>query len=179
MVRPSSPRRGPEMTVQILRQLYQEFKDYLDIRIFGCDPEKDEETRYFFEKEPLDFPCINYGEISPQQTAQLLAQTDVFLDLSTFQAMGLTGLEAMASGCAVVLPIHGGAGSFAKNRENCLMIDTLDKSTCFAAAAEFCKDAAFRTQIARRAYHDACLYYPEKSAYRFLCALFDKGMSAD
>lgn len=38
--------------------------------------------------------------------------------------MGLTAMEAMASGCAVVLPKYGGTGDFAKNESNCLVIDT-------------------------------------------------------
>jgi len=184
MIRPSSPRRGPQMTVRVLRRLYKEFGDYLDLRIFGCDPQKELVTQYFFDENPLDFSCTNYGEISPQQTASLLSQSDVFLDLSSFQAMGLTGMEAMASGCAVVLPIHGGTGSFAKNRENCLLIDTLDEEICFSAAKELCQDFLLRIRLSQCAYRDMCQYYPEKSAFNFLKALFyanekDKGNSND
>ncbi len=172
MVRPTSPRRGPAMTVKILRRIKEKFPNYVKIKIFGCDPEKEQATREFFEVNPLDFECINYGELSPQETSTLLAQSDVFADFSTFQAMGLTGMEAMASGCAVILPIYGGAGEFARDGENCLLIDTLNEETCYAALDKLCTDYVLRTEISRNAYRDMCKYYPEKSAYRFLDAVF-------
>lgn len=173
MVRPTSPRRGPVMTIKVLRRIKKKFPDYVKIKIFGCDPGKELATREFFESNPVDFECTNYGELSPDETAALLAQSDVFADFSTFQAMGLTGMEAMASGCATILPIYGGAGAFARDRENCLLIDTLDEEVCYSALDELCTDYVLRTEISRNAYRDMCQYYPEKSAYRFLDALFN------
>ena len=172
MIRPSSLRRAPEMTIKILRQIKLEFADYVDIGIFGCDPEKEEISQRFFDTNPLDFPCVNYGELSPEQTAALLAQTDIFADFSTFQAMGLTGMEAMASGCAVILPVYGGAATFARHRENSLVIDTLNEEVCYESLKELVVDYELRTQLSRQAYRDMCHYYPEKSAFCFLKALF-------
>lgn len=172
MVRPHSPRRGPEMTWEILRKIKKEFGEIVDIRIFGADPEREDISRHFFDKQSDDFDFTNYGLLTPEQSAALLAQSDIFVDYSTFQAMGLTAMEAMASGCAVILPIHGGSGSFAENEANSLMIDTLDAEACYEALKRIVEDAELRTRLAKQAYHDMCAYYPEKSAMNFLKAVF-------
>lgn len=172
MVRPHSPRRGPEMTWTILRKIKKEFGEIVEIRVFGADPEREDISRYFFDKQSDDFDFTNYGLLTPEQSAALLAESDIFVDYSTFQAMGLTAMEAMASGCAVIVPVHGGSGSFAENEKNSLMIDTLDEDACYEGLKRLVEDSELRTALARQAYSDMCGYYPEKSAFNFLKAIF-------
>lgn len=173
MIRPMTPRRGPEMTWRVLREIAKKYKDQVVINVFGCDASKEYETALFFNKVKLDFPFTNYGLLSPAETAILLGKTDIFIDLSTFQAMGLTAMEAMASGCATVLPKYGGTIDFAKNKINSLVIDTLNFEECKRSIESLIDDYSFRNSLAQKAYQDMCQYYPEKSAYRFLNAIFE------
>jgi glycosyltransferase involved in cell wall biosynthesis len=51
---------------------------------------------------------------------------EVFLDFSSWQAFGRSGIEAMASGVIPILPQNGGASCYAKTGENSFVIDTSD-----------------------------------------------------
>lgn len=173
MIRPSTKRRAPQMTFDVLRKLSLEFGNRIKIKIFGADPEHDLYSKLFFAKQQKDFEYINYGLTSPEQTAQILADSDIFLDLSEFQAMGLTAMEAMACGCAAIVPQNGGTGCFARDKENCLVIDTLNYDRCVEAAKSLIVDRTLREKIGKNAYKDIAECYPEKVAERFLEAAFE------
>lgn len=172
MLRPSTVRRGPQMTYDVLRQLGLKYKNKIDIRVFGSDPEHDMRSEIFYTRQERDFSYTNYGLTTPEQTAGILAESDVFLDLSQFQAMGLTAMEAMACGCAVVVPQNGGTGCFARHEENCLVIDTLDFDTCVKNAERLIDDWSLRDKLRRQAYKDIAEYYPEKVAERLINAVY-------
>lgn len=173
MIRPSTKRRGPQMTYDILRALKLEFGESISIRIFGADPDTDLNSKLFFAKQKQDFEYINYGLTSPWETSMILAESNIFLDLSEFQAMGLTAMEAMACGCATVVPVHGGTSSFAKDRKNCLVIDTLDYKECLQAGRNLIIDKQLRESLRKQAYLDMIEFYPEKSAEKLLNSIFN------
>jgi glycosyltransferase involved in cell wall biosynthesis len=56
--------------------------------------------------------------------SDILRKSDIFLDLSEYQAFGRTGLEAMACGCVPVLPSIGGVSEYAINNHNSLIVNT-------------------------------------------------------
>lgn len=179
MVRPQSMLRSPEATMRILARLYWKYGENVEIHIFGNEEREDVE---FFIEEETNFNYINHELTSPHETAEILSKTDVFVDCSKYQAMGLTALEAMASGCAVVLPKNGGTTSFAENEVNCLMVDTLDENACYEAVVRLIEDRELREKLVQNAIVNANDYYPEKSAYLFLNAVFGNGnftMAAD
>jgi glycosyltransferase involved in cell wall biosynthesis len=86
--------------------------------------------------------------------------------------MGLTALEAMASGVAVVVPKRGGAGEFCRDRVNALLADTQDEAACLAAAESLILDASLRTSIRLAAIDEAARHSPEAAALRLLQAVF-------
>lgn len=167
MVRPSTPRRSPEMTMRVLSRLKKELGSRVDITIFGCSP-RDRQ----FRKLPRDFPHRNAGALPSQKVAQLLGDSDVFLDFSTYQAMGLTALEAMASEVAVVAPKLGGSGEFITDGVNGLLVDTADEEACMAAALRLVTDDTLRLSIQKKAVETAVQHYPEKCARALLDAIF-------
>lgn len=173
MIRPSTKRRAPQMTFDVLRKIALEFGDKVSIRIFGADPEHDLYSKLFFAKQKKDFEYINYGLTSPEVTSRILTESDVFLDLSEFQAMGLTAMEAMACGCATIVPQNGGTNCFARNGENCLVIDTMNFEECLENTKKLLVDRTYREQIGRTAYKDMSVLYPEKVAERLLKVVFD------
>jgi GT2 family glycosyltransferase/glycosyltransferase involved in cell wall biosynthesis len=128
MIRPQTPRRGAERTMRLLAGLYKQHGDRIAIHLFGCKSDHPD-----FLKLERGFPFANHGTLLRPQVAELLAQSDLFIDLSDYQAFGRTALEAMACGCTAAVPTAGGAHEYAIHQENALVLDTLDEPACFAA----------------------------------------------
>ena len=173
MVRPSSQRRAPEETMSILREIEKKYQGRVKILIFGADPEHDFGDREFFAKVKTDFAYEMLGKLNPMQMSELLADSEIFVDFSTFQAMGLTAMEAMASGCVVVVPQAGGADTFARHNENALVIDTSNHKACVEALDTLIREDQLRERLACAGIRDMCNYSPEHSAFRFLTAVFE------
>lgn len=119
MVRPRTPRRNPEGTLNVLKMLKNQFGDKLDIVIFGCSES---------ELEPFGELCRfeyqNLGVLKKGEVAGLLAESDIFIDMSYYQAFGRTGLEGMCYGCVPVLPKEGGTDEYAIHNVNAIVVDT-------------------------------------------------------
>jgi GT2 family glycosyltransferase/glycosyltransferase involved in cell wall biosynthesis len=166
MVRPNTPRRAPEMTVRVLKQLKQQFGARISLHVFGSaasDPD--------YQALNFDVEHENLGECSPESVAELLRRTDIFLDLSSFQAMGLTALEAMACGAAVVAPTNGGPGEFIQHGVNGLLVDTQDERACLKAAGDLVNDPELRSRLRSQAV-GVSSHYPEAVLENLLTAVF-------
>jgi glycosyltransferase involved in cell wall biosynthesis len=163
MVRPSSLRRSPKHTMLILKEIQQKYDDKVDITIFGSrndDPH--------FLALPREFKFTNLELLNSQQISNLLGKTDIFVDFSSFQAMGLTAMEAMACGAAVIVPQFGGAHSFAVHQKNALIIDTTRFETCVNALEQLILDDSLRHRLMHQAMRDISGFYPERAAYHIL-----------
>jgi glycosyltransferase involved in cell wall biosynthesis len=167
MIRPSTPRRSPLLTMQVLKAIAQEFQDQVEILLFGVDPSTPE-----FLALPHDFAWTSAGVLSPDRMALLLNEADVFVDFSQYQAMGLTALEAMACGVAVVVPTEGGCDSFAVHERNALYVDTNDAQACLQAVRRLLRDHDLRQSLQRQGLVDVAAHVPERPAVRMLEALF-------
>ena len=122
MVRPRTPRRNAEGTLRVLKRLQEEVGDKLEIVIFGCS---DDELVPL--SELCEFIYVNKGVLKKGEVATLLAEADFFLDMSSYQAFGRTGLEGMCYGCIPVLPITGGTDEYAVHNKNAILVDTMDE----------------------------------------------------
>lgn len=169
MVRPSSGRRAPKMTMQVLKKIRSRYKKKVEIYIFGCDKENDKK---FLSQECCEFEYTHLGVLRRKQILHILQKSDIFVDFSIFQAMGLTAMEAMACGCAVIVPENGGTIEFGIDEHNCLMIDTESKQKCEEAVIKLVENYGLRNFLAINAIKEVCSFYPEKSAYLFLNAVF-------
>jgi GT2 family glycosyltransferase len=167
MVRPSTPRRSPKLTMEVLRDLMRACGDNVEVVLFGCDPDEAD-----FAALPQDFPWRSAGVLNPVRTASLLNEIDVFADFSSFQAMGLTALEAMACGVAVIVPRNGGSGSYARAEDNCLVVDSSSAQECLNAAQRLVEDRGLRERLSRQAVDDVSAYFPERAAFNILQTLF-------
>ena len=101
-----------------------------------------------------------------------MSQVHVFADLSTYQALGVASLEAMASGAAVVVPEAGGAGTFARHEVNALAVDTSSRDACAACLERLATDARAPERLAAQAIADAGLHTPDRAAAGILEVLF-------
>ncbi len=167
LVRPSTPRRAARETLALLRRARRRFGPALEPVLFGCAPHDPG-----FLALPRDFGWSCYGELRPEQVAALLPSCDLFVDVSRHQAMGLTALEAMACGLAVIVPRRGGAGAFARDGENALVVDSDDGEACSAALARLVEDAGLRRRLGEQALADACAFPPERAALALADALW-------
>lgn len=167
MVRPESPRRQPELTMEVLRAVARAQGGRVEVVVFGVAPEHPA-----FRRLRRDFAFRNFGVLAPAGMAHLLNEVDLFADFSAFQAMGLTALEAMACGAAVIVPAEGGSRSFARPEENCLEADTRSVEACQSALERLITDHDLRARLARQALADAARFHPEQAAFRVLSALW-------
>jgi GT2 family glycosyltransferase/glycosyltransferase involved in cell wall biosynthesis/predicted nucleic acid-binding Zn-ribbon protein len=174
MIRANSPYRAPELTLKVLSELYRAHGDTIEIILFGCHPNYLRTLTI-----PNDFSHCNAGVLTRPQTASLLNEMDIFVDFSTWQTMGLTAMEAMCCGAAVIVPQKGGASSFVKHEENGIIVDTESREACLAALERLVVDEELRARLQRQAILDVCQFFREKAAFNILNAIFRKRHSQD
>lgn len=167
MVRPSSPRRAPQMTMQLLHQAAQAYGDRIQIVLFGAA-----EHELELPGVAQDFDYTSAGLLSQKQVARLFNEVDIFADFSVYQAMGMTALEAMACGAAVIAPERGGGNSFARHLVNAIIADTQSYDACWNALHRLIGDHDLRRRLQEQALGDVCQYYVERPAYNILAAFF-------
>ena len=153
--------------MEVFTQFYRTHGEAVEIVLFGSESSDPD-----FQALPQDFVWRNAGVLTQSQVSSLLNEADIFVDFSEYQAMGLTALEAMSCGVAVIVPANGGASSFAVHNENALIVDTSSQQLCLESLDRLTLDEKLRTRLQQQALVDACNYYPEKAAYNILAALF-------
>jgi glycosyltransferase involved in cell wall biosynthesis len=167
MIRPSTPRRQPASTMQVLAEISRRHSGKVEIILFGC-----EQHEPGFRALERGFPWQHAGILDPPQLARLLNEVDIFVDFSSFQAMGQTAMEAMACGAAVIVPQDSGSSSFARHEENALAVDTGSLDSCIAGLDRLIRDEQLRGSLQQRAMFDICQHFPEIAAFNILQALF-------
>jgi GT2 family glycosyltransferase/glycosyltransferase involved in cell wall biosynthesis len=135
MIRPRTPRRQPRATLEVLERLRRERPGGAAIRTFGCSDA--ELAELGASTETL---AGHAGILTRAEVAQLLGESDVFLDMSTYQAFGRTALEAMACGATAIVPWRGGVSEFVEADVNALAVDTLDPESAYLAATGLIDD---------------------------------------
>lgn len=169
MIRPTTPRRAPEKTLRILQKIAKRYGKAVEIVLFGENPE-----HAIFADLPPAQPWHCVGKQTACEMAQLFSESDIFVDFSDYQAMGLAALEAMACATAVIVPAQGGALSYARDQDNALVVDTQDEAACTKALIQLIEDSALRTRLTERALQDAAQYFPEQVACAMLETLFKR-----
>jgi glycosyltransferase involved in cell wall biosynthesis len=147
--------------------LQQEYLQDVNILLFGTDSL--EEHGSLFQ---LDFEWQLAGKLTQLQVANLLSQSDIFVDFSTHQAMGLTALEAMACGCAVIVPHHGGAIEFVRDRENGLVVSTITQEACYQQLQNLVENDYLRQRAQLAGLRTVSKFFPEKAGFNILRNLF-------
>jgi GT2 family glycosyltransferase/glycosyltransferase involved in cell wall biosynthesis len=167
MARPSSARRQPVLTMDVLEALSSRYGDRVEIFVFGDDASHP-------DYPPLrrTFPYTSLGTIDGDALASLFNRVHLFADFSSYQAMGLSALEAMACGATAIVPAAGGACSFARDGENALVVDTSSADRCLDALARAVEDPALLKRLMDRAFRDVTRHHPAPAAHRILSALF-------
>jgi glycosyltransferase involved in cell wall biosynthesis len=155
--------------MEILQQAYQHYGNQLEFMLFGTAPD---DPGFAALSHVERFPWRLAGILNPRQVANFLNEVDIFVDYSSYQAMGLTALEAMACGAAVIVPQNGGSDSFARHEQNCLFIDTSNRQSCWENLQRLIDDHPLRARLEATAMLDTPQYFPELPAFNILNLLF-------
>ena len=137
MIRPSSSVRSPELTADVLTELGN---SGVKVAAFGS-----EAADAFWQDR--DFPGDIHGVLRRDEVADLLRSSRVFIDLSEYQAFGRTGLEAMACGCAAILPEAGGSDEYAVDDSNCLRVDSTDRDATLSVIRKLLDNDKLRSDM--------------------------------
>ncbi len=161
MVRPRTARRQPLATIAVLEALLERFPGDVEVGTFGCYAD---ELREILPGAPAGVLERHLGVLTRAQVAEELRRADVFLDMSVYQALGRTALEAMACGCAAVVPAVGGAWEFVEHERNALAVDTLDPASALEALGALVDDRELLRRLQTNARATAERYSIERAA---------------
>jgi glycosyltransferase involved in cell wall biosynthesis len=153
--------------MEVLSTIAHRFGNNVEIRLFGVDA-----AEQGFLELPHNFRWRMAGAINQRQVATLLNDVDIFVDFSTFQALGITAQEAISCGAAVIVPKAGGAGTFARHGHNCLVVDTSSAEACTAALMRLLTDHDLRARLQRTGMYEVCAYHPQLPTYNVLQIMF-------
>lgn len=166
MIRPATPRRGAERTMRVFKALSDRFGNAVEFELFGCEANDAD-----FIALEQDFPFRQRGRLKRAGVADLLRRSDLFVDLSDYQAFGRTGLEAMACGCITAITCHGGADEYAIDGVNALVVDSLDEQQCVERLSSFLDDRANHWQMRLEAIATASRYSVRRAAISEIVAI--------
>ncbi|WP_428686537.1 glycosyltransferase family 4 protein [Reyranella sp.] len=159
MLRPSTPRRAPWRTARVMEAISRNHAN-VSMQVFGATTE--ELTSAGIELPP---GVKNWGVLRRAEVPELLRGSDLFLDLSDYQAFGRTGLEGMACGCIPVVPILGGTAEYATHGRNAFVVDTRSDQQILSAINTFLKmDLTARTEMRQQALETAADFTITKAA---------------
>jgi glycosyltransferase involved in cell wall biosynthesis len=166
MVRPRTPRRRPGATLAALAVIGNTLGDRAELVTFGCELSE-------LEAAGLRIPpsVRHLGLLSRHAVADQLRSSDVFVDLSTYQAFGRSGLEAMACGAVPVLPSLGGVSEYASDGQDALVIDCETPLTAADAVIELATDRELLRRLRVAGVQSATRFTIERAA-RSQLALF-------
>jgi GT2 family glycosyltransferase len=136
MLRPRTARRQPLATVAVLEGLLARFPGEVSVSTFGC---YEDELREILP-DPAGVLERHLGMLTRGQVADRLRDSDVFLDMSVYQAFGRTALEAMACGATAVVPCVGGAWEFVRQGRNAMAVDTFGPAGALEALGALVHD---------------------------------------
>jgi glycosyltransferase involved in cell wall biosynthesis len=172
MLRPATPRRAPKRTLRIMQAIARKFSD-VSMQVFGAS---DDELEAAGIGLPANFK--NWGVLKRSQVPDLLRASDLFLDLSDYQAFGRTGLEGMACGCIPVVPVLGGTGEYAVHGRNAFVVDTRSDNEVLKAVDTFIEmDSKARAEMRQLALETAAHFTIVKAALSE-CRVFSQLVSS-
>jgi len=97
------------------------------------------------------------GQVAREELPELYRANDIFVFPSIWEEpFGLTHLEAMASGTAVISTTRGGPGEFLIDEKNSLTFEAEDESDLASKLERMMSDDVLRSRIARQGLKQVC-----------------------
>jgi GT2 family glycosyltransferase len=164
MLRPRTARRQPLGTMAVLRELQKRHPGEIEVRTFGCYADELRELVGADNMESENIVERHLGLLGRVEVAQVLRESDVFLDMSVYQAFGRTALEAMACGATAIVPSVGGVWEFVQQDVNALAVDTFGPQGAVAALERLCADRTLLEQLKAGSLQTAASYSATRAA---------------
>jgi len=151
----SHPLKGGASGLEVLKRVQSRFPK-VEIVLFGMGlrPEFDLEFLYFRNPEQAEL-------------GRLYAASHVFLSTSREEGFGLTGLEAMACGCALVSTRNGGNEDYCRDGQNALLCTYGDVPELSGTVERLLQDADLRSRLVEGGLETAARFDWEDSVVRF------------
>jgi hypothetical protein len=147
MLRPRTARRQPLATIAVLQELLARHPREVQVSTFGCYTDELRELLGAGGSRVEAIVERHRGLLSRRQVAELLRESDVFVDMSVYQAFGRTALEAMACGATAVVPSVGGVWEFVAQGGNALAVDTLSAEGALGALGSLVGDRELLSRL--------------------------------
>ena len=152
LIRPATPRRNAVGTLSSLISLKETFGSAVRIRTFGCSQMDFQKVLPASSSTTLGLSRIEHlGVLNRTQIGEALFTSDVFIDLSEWQAFGRTSVEAMIHGCVCIVPNVGGFAEFAREGYNSLIIEPKNTSALIEAVEKLINDRRMLVRMQRNA----------------------------
>jgi glycosyltransferase involved in cell wall biosynthesis len=167
MIRPRTPRRNSLVCLDLMLRLAHEFGGLesshprVSVVLFGAAREVMLElfTSLVAQKGPaphrdqavLFGPSVRLLEILKTRfsLADLYRQSQVFVDVSWWQAFGRSGVEAMACGCVAIFPRVGAAPEVCEGGKACLSHDGDDVKGFYNTIASVIRNQTHRRLLSQ------------------------------
>ena len=129
MIRPHTPRRAPEMSINMLKLFARLAIPNLEFHTFGCSLPTFNKVfpRSSYANSSLQF-IKHHGILGRYEMMAVLRSIHVFVDLSIWQALGYTAFEGMSYGVVPVMKENSGLSRYIVNNTNGLLI--ADDNSC-------------------------------------------------
>ena len=160
-----TPRKGISYLLQAWERIVQSHP-HANLVIAGSGPEA-EQLQKLGEKLGLDHVEF-VGYVSERRKKKLLRESAVFALPTLYEGFGITCLEAMASGCAVVSTDTWGVKDYLHHEKNGLMVSPRSTVELAEAVLRLLKNTEFRTGLASNGRRTAEQYSMEESLNREL-----------
>jgi len=161
MVRPRTARRQPLATIAVLQELLARYPGKVQVNTFGCYADELRECH----PGAQDILDRHLGLLRRAEVAELLRSSDVFLDMSIYQAFGRTALEAMACGATATVTNLGGVWEFVEHEHNALAVDTLEPEDAVQALGMLACDPELLKRLKTNALATAGRYSAIRAAF--------------
>jgi len=142
-------RLAPEKGIERLKTILLEIPG-TRLAVVGDGP-----ARENLQQEFRGSPAVFTGVLQGEDLASAYASADAFLFPSTTDTLGLSMLEALASGLPVVAARSGPSHEIVSEGENGLLYEADYTSSLVGAVRRLLSDEEFRLSLARRARADA------------------------
>jgi len=129
-------------------------------------------ARAFVERHALDAGVRFLGPVA--DVASLLKAADLVVQPSHFEALGLSAIEALASGVPVVASAVGGLVEFIVDGENGRLCPPHDPARLAACIGAVLADPAARARLASRARESVRREYDERRVFGGMRELFER-----
>ena len=160
-----SPRKGISYLLQAWERIMQSHPD-ANLVIAGSGPEAEKLQRLGRE---LSLDHVEFtGYVGEERKRELLRESAVFALPTLYEGFGITNLEAMASGCAVVSTDTWGVKDYLDHEKNGLLVAPRSPVELAEAVSRLLQNTEFRKRLAANGRRTAEQYSMEESLDREL-----------